>query len=148
MTIHASTGPARKLPALEPETAFFWQSGADGNLRIQHCTACGQYQQPPWPRCKTCHSEDVAPQAVSGRGRIASYTVNYQPWLPGLDEPFIFAAVELEEQAQLYVFTNILAPANSVRIGMAVTVCFEQHDDVWLPMFKPIAGLGVETADV
>ncbi len=127
--------PARKLPALEPDTAFFWQSGSDGQLRIQRCTSCGQYQQPPWPRCKTCHGEDLAPQVVSGRARIAACTVNHEPWLPGLDDSFVFAAVELAEQPELYLFTNILAPVEKVRIGMAVTVCFQQHDDVWLPMF-------------
>ena len=126
----------RKLPALTADTAFFWTAGASGQLQIQRCTHCGQYQQPPWPRCKACHSEDVCPQPVSGRGRIASFTINHEPWVPGLDEPFIFAAVELEEQAQLYVFSNIIAAIDAVQIGMAVTVSFEQHDDVWLPMFQ------------
>lgn len=79
---------------------------------------------------------------VSGRGRVAAYTINYEPWVPGLEVPFVFASVELEEQAELYVFTNILAPFDSVRIGMPVTVAFEQHEDVWLPMFSP------ERADV
>jgi uncharacterized OB-fold protein len=138
----------RKLPQLEPETAFFWQSGADGQLRIQRCTSCGQYQQPPWPRCKACHGEDLASQVVSGRGRVASYTVNYETWLPGLKVPFVFAAVELEEQAALYVFTNIIAPIDAVTIGMKVAVSFEQHDDVWLPMFSPMSGCDVEAADV
>ena len=57
--------------------------------------------------------------------------------------PFVFAAVELEEQAELYVFTNILAPVDAVSRGMAVTVTFEHHEDVWLPMFVP-AGAGSE----
>jgi uncharacterized OB-fold protein len=133
----------RKLPKLVPESAFYWSSCEDGRLRIQRCGACGHWQQPPWPRCTRCHSEDVSPQPVSGRARVATYTINHEPWLPGLDVPFVFAAVELEEQPELYVFTNILAPAGSVRRGQAVTVTFEQHEDVWLPMFVP-----VEPADV
>ena len=127
----------RKLPELEPETAFFWTAGAEGQLKIQRCTACGHYQHPPLPLCPACHSDQVAPAAVSGRARIVSFTINYEPWLPGLEVPFVFAVVELAEQKELYLFTNILAPVDSVRIGQSVSVSFEQHEDVWLPMFRP-----------
>ena len=41
----------RKLPALEPDPAFFWTSGADGHLRILRCGYCGHWQHPPLPRC-------------------------------------------------------------------------------------------------
>ncbi len=128
--------PKRQLPLLESETAFFWTGGAEGRLLIQQCASCGIYQHPPLPRCRRCHGEDVAPVAVSGRGRIATYTVNHEPWLPGLRVPFVYAAVALEEQSQLYVFTNILGPVEAVRSGLPVSVTFEQHDDVWLPMFE------------
>ena len=129
--------PPRKLPRLEPETEFFWTSGADGKLRIQRCGDCGTWQQPPLPRCAACGSEAVAPQVTSGKGRVASYTINHEAWVPGLEVPFVYAVVELAEQAELYLFTNILAPVDAVRRGMPVTVEFEQHDDVWLPMFRP-----------
>lgn len=131
--------PDRKLPALEPDSAFFWTAGAEGVLKVQRCTDCGVYQHPPFPRCSKCGSEAVAPAPVSGRGRIASYTVNREAWVPGLQVPFVFGVVELAEQSELYVFTNILAPVDIVRVGMAVTVEFEHHDDVWLPMFRPDA---------
>lgn len=129
--------PARKLPRLEPETEFFWTSGADGQLRIQCCSDCGTWQHPPLPRCPSCGSEQVAPRVTSGKGRIASYTINHERWLPGLEVPFVFAAVELAEQSELYVFTNILAPIDTIRLGMPVVVEFEHHEDVWLPMFRP-----------
>lgn len=130
------SAPARKLPKLEPDVAFYWTAGADGRLRIQCCTDCGIYQHPPLPRCASCGSEAVAPKAVSGKGRLASYTVNHEPWLPGLAVPFIYAAVELAEQAGLYVFTNLLAPVEAASVGLPVTVEFERHEDVWLPMFR------------
>jgi uncharacterized OB-fold protein len=126
-----------KLPLLEPETAFFWTSGADGVLRIQRCTACGRWQHPPFPRCVACGSEAVAPQPVSGRGRVATYTVNCEKWYPSLEVPFVYAAIELAEQDELYVFSNVLAPVDSVHIGMPVSVEFERREDVWLPMFRP-----------
>lgn len=131
---------SRKLPALTPETAFFWTAGAEGRLKIQRCAECGHYQHPPLPRCPACHSERVEPSPVSGRGRIKTFTINHEQWLPGLDVPFVFAVVELAEQNELYLFSNILAPPETVSIGQPVTVCFEQHEDVWLPMFRPEGG--------
>jgi uncharacterized OB-fold protein len=137
----ASPPPAarRQLPALEPGTAFFWTAGAQGRLMISRCGSCGRYQHPPLPRCPACGGEDVGPVPVSGRGRVATFTVNHQPWVPGLEAPFVFAAVELVEQAELYVFTNIIGrPVEEVRIGMPVQVRFEPHGDVFLPMFQPV----------
>lgn len=142
--MNETTSPARKLPQLEPDTAFFWSSGADGVLRIQRCEDCGSYQHPPFPRCSSCGSEAVAPSPVSGKGRLASYTINREPWVPGLKVPFVYGVVELAEQSELYVFTNVLAATGAVRVGMPVAVEFEPHEDVWLPMFRP-AETGTET---
>ena len=127
--------PPRKLPQLTPDTEAFWTGGMGGNLLIQRCTHCGLYQHPPLPICSACRTETVAPAAVSGKGKVKTFTVNHQAWLPGLDEPFVFAAIELDEQAELYVFSNVLGDPASVTSGMRVAVCFEHHEDVWLPMF-------------
>jgi uncharacterized protein len=134
-----TTAPPRQLPLLEPGTAWFWTSGADGCLRIQRCGDCDHWQHPPLPRCPKCHGEALEPQPVSGRGRVASYTVNHEAWVPGLPVPFVFAAIELEEQAELYVFSNVLGDVDAVTSGMAVAVTFEQHDHVWLPLFAAVA---------
>jgi uncharacterized OB-fold protein len=130
--------PARPMPELDKDTAFFWTSGADGRLRIARCQACEHYIHPPVPYCAACGSDRVEPAPVSGRGRIASFTVNEQRWLPGLELPYVIAAVELDEQRELYVFSNVVGcPAESVEIGMPVAVTFERHGDIYLPMFQP-----------
>ena len=135
----SATAPARQLPALDPETAFFWTSGAENQLQISRCAGCGLYIHPPLPNCPECGGTQVSPAPVSGRARVASFTVNYQRWVPGLSVPFVFAAVELVEQPELYVFTNIVGcPVEDVRIGMAVSVVFERHGDIYLPMFQPL----------
>ncbi|HEX7852781.1 MAG TPA: zinc ribbon domain-containing protein [Sphingobium sp.] len=131
---------SRQLPLLDAEAGFYWTAGEQGHLLIQRCGDCGRYQHPPLPRCRACHSEAVAPAPVSGRGRVATYTVNHERWLPSLEVPFVYAAVELEEQAGLYVYTNILAPADAVHTGQLVAVEFEPVEDVWLPLFRPVQG--------
>lgn len=135
----ASDTARRQLPALEDETAFFWAAGAQGRLLICRCGDCRRYQHPPLPRCIACGGLQMNPAPVSGRARVASFTVNHQVWVPNLAVPYVFAAVELIEQPELYVFTNIVGcPVGDVRIGMDVEVVFEQLEDVFLPLFRPI----------
>jgi uncharacterized OB-fold protein len=129
---------ARKLPLLTQENRAFWQGGAKGELRICRCGACGEWIHPPTPICLKCDSLDLAPQAVSGRGSVASFTINYQKWAAELEVPFVIAIVELVEQPGLRFLTNIVGcPPGAVTIGMPVHVVFEQHEDVWLPLFAP-----------
>ncbi len=132
--------PPRKLPLLEPDTAFFWTSGADCQLRILRCGTCGHWQHPPLPRCPVCHGDELAPHMASGRGRVISFTVNRQVWTAGEIDPFVFAVIELDEQRELYLFSNVLAPPEMLDIGMPVQVTFEHQEDVWLPLFVPATG--------
>ncbi len=129
-------GSRRPLPVLEKQTSYFWSGGARGQLLIARCDQCGVYQHPPLQRCASCGGGSLTPSPVSGRGRVATFTVNHELWLPGLPVPFVFAAVELAEQAALYVFSNIVGSVDRVRIGMPVSVFFEQHGEVYLPLFR------------
>jgi uncharacterized OB-fold protein len=126
----------RPLPVLDKLTSYFWTGGANGQLLIARCDQCRLYQHPPLQRCAACGSSSFTPSPVTGRGRVATFTVNQEPWLPGLAVPFVFAAVELVEQAELYVFSNIVEPVERVRIGLPVAVFFEQHGEIFLPLFR------------
>ena len=71
---------------------------------------------------------------------MLTYTVNRQVWEAGLEAPYVIAIVELAEQRGLRLTTNIVhCLLDDVCIGMPVHVVFEQHDDVWLPLFEPLA---------
>lgn len=127
----------RKLPALSPDSRPFWQGGAEGRLLMHNCGECAQFFHPPAPVCPRCLSFNVAPKQVSGKATVATYTVNHQPWRADLQAPYVVAIVELPEQPGLRFLTNIVGTApDEVSIGMPVKVCFEQHDDVWLPLFE------------
>jgi uncharacterized OB-fold protein len=136
----AESNSQRPLPVLEKQTRYFWAGGSDGQLLIARCDRCRVYQHPPIQRCTACGGSAFTPSPVSGRGRVATFTVNHEAWIPGLPVPFVFAAVELTEQAELYVFSNILGPADRVRVGMPVAVCFERHGEIYLPLFRPDEG--------
>ena len=133
-----SSALARSLPALNEMNAYFWTSGREGRLRILRCQACGLYIHPYAARCPQCRSPEIEPEPVSGRGVVVSYTVNHQAWFPHVPVPYVVALVELDEQSSIRLITNLLTvPVDSVRVGMAVEVYFEQHGDVFVPLFRP-----------
>jgi uncharacterized protein len=127
------------VPLLNDENRAFWTGGRDGELRIVRCNDCGYYIHPPSPRCPRCLSDDVEPTAVSGRGVVYTYTVNEREWSPGLEVPYAIAIVQLDEQTDLRLMTNIVgcAPVD-VAIGMPVQVAFREQGDAFVPVFKPV----------
>ena len=129
----------RPLPALTPETEFFWTAGADGRLRLLRCTDCYSYVHPPAPVCPRCTSRALQPEPVSGRGTVLTFTINHQEW-GLLDPPYVIAIVELAEDPSVRLTTNLVGiDPEEVRSGMPVQVRFEHVDDVYLPLFEPAA---------
>ncbi|HEY4375955.1 MAG TPA: OB-fold domain-containing protein [Acidimicrobiales bacterium] len=130
--------PFRMLPALDDTNREFWTGGEHGELRIWRCQACGHWIHPPSPRCPICLSKDLAVEPVSGKAVLHTYTVNHQPWYPGLEPPYVIAIVALPEQDGLRLTTALVDIAmDDVAIGMPLAVQFERYDDVWLPFFGP-----------
>lgn len=82
---------------------------------------------------------------MSGRGRVAAYTINRQPWLPGYPPPYVVAMIELAEQPDVRVVSNVVGIApEAVAPGLEVEVFFEQWEDIWIPLFRPVPGVGNE----
>jgi uncharacterized OB-fold protein len=124
-------------PLLSDENRAFWTGGRDGELRIVRCHDCGYYIHPPSPRCPRCVSENVAPRPVSGRGRVYTYTINRRAWSPGLEVPYVIAIVQLDEQPDLRLMTNIVGcPPDEVAIDMPVQVDFRAQGDAFVPVFR------------
>jgi uncharacterized OB-fold protein len=137
--------PFRLLPKLADDVAPFWTGGARGELVFWRCQDCEYYIHPPQPICPMCHSKNLATEAVSGRATVATYSVNYQPWMPGPELPYIVAIVEIVEQPSVRLTTNLVnLEPDAVVIGMPVRVTFEHHPDpegdVWIPLFEPETG--------
>ncbi len=134
--------PFRILPKLTDRNRDFWTGGARGELCFWRCQECGFYIHPPQPICPMCFSKNMATEAVSGRAIVATYSVNYQAWMPGPELPYIVAIVEIVEQPSVRLTTNLVNVAESdVQIGMPVRVTFEHHPDpegdIYIPLFEP-----------
>ena len=136
----AAARPFRVMPAVTVDNEHFWKGGGEGELRFLRCDDCGHWIHPPQPRCPACLSKSISVAAASGRATVHTFTVNWQPWYPDLDPPYVVAIVELPEQSGLRLTTNIVGcEPDEVSIGMAVQVVFEEYDGVWLPFFEPVA---------
>ena len=69
-----------------------------------------------------------------------TFTINRQAWTTELVEPYVVAIIELAEQANLRLLSNIVGcDPHSVAIDMPVAVTFEQHESVWIPLFERAA---------
>jgi uncharacterized OB-fold protein len=132
-----ATKTPRALPRITEMNRDFWCGGADGQLHILRCEACGTWIHPYAARCPKCRSDKISPQAVSGLAEVVGFTVNVQPWMPGVAVPYVVAIVQLPEQADLRLVTNLpRIPIGQVRIGLPVKVYFEAHGDIHLPLFE------------
>jgi uncharacterized protein len=138
-----SPAPAPLVPAPSKLTQFFWDGAREHRLLIQRCNQCGTYQHPPEPVCHHCLSFDLGPAQVSGRATIYSFEIATQAFHPYFEDklPFCIAVVELPEQANLKMITNIVdIPLEQIAVGQPVRVTFRRLDDHFeLPVFGPAA---------
>ena len=127
------------IPPLTSLNRPFWTGGATGELLILRCRECRHWIHPPASPCPACGGAIVEAEAVSGTGTVFTYTVNWYPFNPDVALPVLIALVQLTEQEGLRFTTNIVDCAPSdLHIGMPVQVRFEQHGDVWVPVFAPV----------
>lgn len=142
-----SAAPGRPLPQVTAENEFFWTAGADGKLRLQVCQACDSLIHPPAPVCRYCRSLDVGVRAVSGKATLAGFTVNERFSLPGLPAPYVIAQVAIAEDPRVRLTTNLVdCDTDRLELGQPVEVVFEQVEDVWFPLFRPVSD--AETAQL
>jgi len=131
----------RILPPLTELNRPFWTGGARGDLLILRCRTCGHWVHPPASPCPACGGDSLVPEPVSGKGTIFTYTVNWHPFNPEVPVPVLIAIVELPEQEGLRFTTNIVGcEPEDVRIGLPVEVRFEDHGEIWVPVFTPESG--------
>lgn len=131
---------AYPVPAITDDNEAFWTGGHAGELRITRCADCARYAHPPARRCPFCLSEAVAPQPVSGRGRVYSFTINRQRWQPDLEVPYVVAVIELDEQPGLRILSNVVGCAvEDVAIDQPVRVEFQERGAAAIPVFRPEA---------
>ena len=137
MTTHQD----KPLPlAVNPDlTGPFWEAAKRHELMMQRCKKCGEYVWYPRESCGSCLSPELEWVKMSGRGRLHSYTVIYQPASPAFrgDVPYIYAMVQLDEGPRM-VSNLVDCSTEEAYIDMPVVATFDDVTPEWtLVKFRP-----------
>jgi uncharacterized OB-fold protein len=128
------------LEKIQPQptelTAPYWDACQSGELKLQFCSTCSQYQFYPRTICSHCGGSDVDWKKVSGRGLIKSFTVARRGISKAYEAPYIVALIELVEGPCM--MSNVVgADPEIVKVGAPVTVTFQSWGvDLKLPVFE------------
>lgn len=134
--------PAPPIPEPDSSTEDFWVAAARGELVVQRCAHCGHLAYPPGPVCDACISDEprFTWSPVSGEGRLTTWTVVRDAFLPGFvaKTPYAVGEVELNDQKGLYVIARMLdVDVDALSIGMPVNVDFvDGGEGTRVPAFR------------
>lgn len=118
----------RPVPVTDDhDTGPFFAAAALGELAVRIC-ACGRISHLPVAHCRHCGGSEGTWMAVSGRGRVHTWTRVEHQLHPGFPTPYTILLVELEEHPQVHLLGHV-AGAPDVQPGQPVQVEFEELED-------------------
>ena len=133
-------------PAIDADSAPFWEGLRAHKLLVQQCSSCGRLRFPPRAICANCHSRESRWSTASGHGRVLSWITTHEIAHPAFRDqlPYITLCVELVEQAGLTMYGNLqrsreqVEPAAPVVHRLPVQAAFEDTADgftllQWIP---------------
>jgi uncharacterized OB-fold protein len=134
----------RPLPIRNPDTKAFWDACREHILQFKRCTSCATVRSLPMPGCSGCGGREFEWVRSKGNGSVYTFTVTHQVLHPGFPTvPYVAAVVVLDVGTRL-VSRIVDCATEVVRIGMDVTVVWEDlpDADTSLPLFKPLTSSG------
>jgi uncharacterized OB-fold protein len=129
--------PERPLPLFpEPDTAPFWAATAEHRLTYQVCRACGQVVFHPRRHCTCCTSGDLEWRDSAGAGTVYTFTVIRQHGHPFFRAriPYLVGLIDLDEGFRM--LAEIAADPETLQVNQRVTVTWEDHADLSVPIFE------------
>lgn len=129
--------PQRPLPTLaELDTGPFWAATKEHRLTYQVCASCGEITFYPRRHCTGCLSPDLRWHDSAGSGTVYTYTVIRQHGLPYFRSrlPYVVGFIDLDEGFRL--MAEIDAPPDAIGVGQRVTVGWEDHAELAVPVFR------------
>ena len=132
----------KPLPTPSEISQPFWDAAKEHRLVFQRCRLCGTavfYPRDvcPGPECFGIGTLDWV--EATGKGRIYSFTINYQAPHPAFadDVPYVLAIIEMDEGWRMDSNVINIDPKD-VRIGMPVEVSWDDvTPEISLPKFQP-----------
>lgn len=134
-------------PRPDPEDPLLrghWEAARRGELAVQRCAGCGQFQWPPRETCGRCAAAGPGWEAVHGAGTLFTWTVVHHTVIaPPAAPPFAVGIIALRG-APVRMLGRItgIAPGD-LEFGLPLEVAFEAGSDgVSLPTWRPLGGGG------
>jgi uncharacterized OB-fold protein len=132
------------VPVPDAGSAPFWAATARRTLALARCARCLAFAHPPDVVCPNCGSSepDFSFEEVSGAGRVLSWTVMRQSFLPGFEQdvPFVLVDVELDPPAGVRLIGRLLdGPDTPLQLGDRVQLGFEDVSEFAVPAFSLVA---------
>jgi uncharacterized OB-fold protein len=116
----------------------FWEGAREGRLMQQRDRVTGATVWPPKPLYWK-GGDRLEWFEARGTGRVHTYVVAHEPFLPALHHllPHIMVVVELDEGARI-VGHMVRCTPDAMRFGLPVRVVFKRLTDrVTLPVWEP-----------
>jgi hypothetical protein len=132
--------PDYPLPDVEhPVTAPFWEGCRQEKLLIQRDHLTGRWHWPPKPAY--WKGDRLRWAETSGQGRVYTWVVGHEPFLPAFREllPHVMVVVELEEGPRLVGYM-VSCPPEEMRLDLPVRVTYRRLTErVTLPVWRPVS---------
>lgn len=125
----------------EADTREFWAATKDRQLKYQRCDDCGTVVFYPRHHCTSCLGDHLSWHVASGRGTVYTFSIVRKAEHPFFRNrvPYAVAWIDLDEGPRL--LSNIVGVADvtkDLKVGQKVMVDWEAHDELSLPLFKPV----------
>lgn len=130
----------RPLPKFdEADTAEFWAATKECEFRYQQCENCQKIIFYPRRVCTGCTNSQLAWKVSKGLGRVYTFSIvrlSYHPFFKQ-QLPYVVAWIDLDEGPR--ILSNVVGcDADDVKIGAEVKLEWEVHEDLNIPLFKPV----------
>jgi uncharacterized protein len=138
-----ATTAERPLPRFpEPDTAGFWRGTAAGRLTYQLCDECARVVFYPRAVCPWCGGRTLRMHVSAGLGTVYSATLIRRAGHPFFLRrvPYFLAYIDLDEGFRM--LSEVIDAAGhtaSSLVGTRVEVTWEEHPEVSIPLFRPVA---------
>jgi uncharacterized OB-fold protein len=133
--------PAKPRPSLDGVNGQFYRRlAATRQLAFQRCTACARFQHPPRLACASCGSVSFDFAPVSPRGRVYTWTVTHQAFVPAFAHELPYATVvsELDQGVRIVTGIREMTP-EMLSLDLPVEVILEEGPDgLVLPFVRPL----------
>ncbi|MCW2918113.1 MAG: hypothetical protein JWN52_6181 [Actinomycetia bacterium] len=129
----------RPRPEPDRDSAPWWEAVRRHELLVQRCAGCGTRRFPARSVCNRCRSREWDWVPSAGTGRVYSWIVNHQVFMPALaDEvPLPVLMVRLDDGDDIYMYGNLIGE-NEIVPDLPVEAVFtDVDDDFTLVQWRP-----------